>query len=389
MRITIIAVFALLVVGLGAGPSRSQTIRAQLPAEIPPPSYTGRQYVDSKGCVYIRAGVAGNVTWVPRVDRNRRQICGYQPSLSAAGLAQARPPTVADSPAPEILTLGPQDRPVRTRQSAPAEPAAAAPVAVATARPEPATAPVAVRPAPVRAAETRPAAATVTSATLPTERTRVVPRHVFDDRQNTRSVSVPRGYRPVWTDDRLNPHRAERTLAPSLAAATPVVPRGFRAAWGDERLSLRRAQGSPAGEAASDAIWSRTVPRPLLPVATQGQIVVASNNARQGNSPYWVPPVARPQPVARLSTRSEAQAAPLLPALQAKPAYIRVATFAAASDARRAAEALARSGLTMRLGATAGGVSVVLAGPYKTSEAAGNALARLRQAGYGGAVLMR
>lgn len=55
-------------------------------AELPPAGYSGKQYVDSKGCIYIRAGLAGNITWVPRVTRDRRQVCGYKPSLAATGV---------------------------------------------------------------------------------------------------------------------------------------------------------------------------------------------------------------------------------------------------------------------------------------------------------------
>jgi hypothetical protein len=41
---------------------------------------------------------------------------------------------------------------------------------------------------------------------------RVVPKHVYENRRNTTNVSVPKGYRKVWKDERLNPRRAEQTL---------------------------------------------------------------------------------------------------------------------------------------------------------------------------------
>lgn len=53
------------------------------PAELPPADFLSRQYIDSRGCVFLLddAGL-----WVPRVARDGSPICGYPPTLSARGI---------------------------------------------------------------------------------------------------------------------------------------------------------------------------------------------------------------------------------------------------------------------------------------------------------------
>ncbi len=77
---------ALLVTALSGG--GGQAAPGMEPKELPPAGYGGNQYVDSDGCVFLRAGLAGQTTWVPRFNRDRQPVCGYEPTFPA-GLVDA------------------------------------------------------------------------------------------------------------------------------------------------------------------------------------------------------------------------------------------------------------------------------------------------------------
>jgi SPOR domain len=601
MKVTRFIAYTVLATSFGFSALHAKSLRDGVtPAEFPPATFKGEQYVDSKGCIYIRAGIDGNVTWVPRVSRKRQQVCGYKPSLTAAQIASA-PITKPSGPAPVQITVAPTaaspSKPApaaaakkpRTTSAAPAPVAAAAstPVAVAAAPAKPAaratrrapeplvfvnpppervaaatvpTAPTtarttAPRPAPVpllfvnpppekvAAAQvptatttTRPARHTASSRPEPqplvyvnnppavqttssaaratpasttaagndtcsgasalsrqyinsnarfpvrcgpqtqsavtayvpstTQRTptpppaarpvpapvqsavaapvptpavaplapatasttvraqnngscpgasafsqqyinssakypvrcgpqaaspvtsyrgaagtgrvqaadtttRIVPRHVYENRQNAKNVQVAEGYQNVWKDDRLNPHRAERTAAPIVVRIPSRTPSGYKPAWDDDRLNTARAKGTAAGDAQSNQIWTQRLPRELIvpPVPADKQIVVLSSR----NSTA---------PVARTSTRSAPKATGQV---AGTPKYVRVAAYDSDASARSVAKKLAQSGLPMRLGTvTKKGKSyrVVLAGPFVSTEQANAALAKVRGAGY-------
>ncbi len=67
------------------------------PAELPPPDFPAQQYIDSKGCVFLRKDQG----WVARVARDDTPLCGYPPTMSARRLSPDQVMTQAPAPAPQ------------------------------------------------------------------------------------------------------------------------------------------------------------------------------------------------------------------------------------------------------------------------------------------------
>ncbi|MFG6563064.1 SPOR domain-containing protein [Sulfitobacter sp. 1A13421] len=477
MTLTRSIAMAMIVAALGVGGSQTQAqdSRSQ-PAEFPPSSYKGKQYVDSAGCVFIRAGIDGNVSWVPRMSRAREQICGFQPTngvkVAEAKVEAARtkvepapaktpPVRVAEASAPKAKPKAPVARPAPqkvVRRVAPAPVRASAPKVVRETAPRPVpvvpSKPVALAapapagfvtacpgasplsqrymrrgdgysvrcgpqaepivtgrlapsspqrgtaPQPYRSAGVMPGVATAPArivapaavaapvvsakpARAVGTQTRIVPKHVAINRVNTTNVKVPKGYRKVWEDDRLNPHRAEQTLegrADMLLVWTQTLP--------------RRLVNKATGE---DVTAKVPLIYPYLDIETQrrklgrvkiverdGQVVKRVLRYRNAAPIHRDARPIKKAPV--YSSRSAPTAQP-----STKAGYVQVGVFGSPANAQRAARQIAALGLPARIGKqTRGGKTYhsVQAGPIAGGSAQA-ALGQLRRAGYRDAYLRR
>ncbi|PRY94511.1 hypothetical protein BCF33_0102 [Hasllibacter halocynthiae] len=262
----ILAVAALWAGGLSALPVAAQGLRlAGPPAELPPSSFEGRQYIDSRGCIYVRAGFEGAESWVPRVGRDRRQLCGARPTVSDAGMQAVAPgaglPAAGPLPDPAALSggcLGPAGAHAPTRGCGAVDGAAALPAAQYDAVSD--DIPVGDERLASDGAIRRVLAGTVIADTsrgpirvrIGAERALagaqpvvvpgglVVPRIVARP-EAVAPVAIPPGYRAVAFDDgRLNPDRGPRSIAGSFAAQltwTNTTPRRLRSPLRSEQLT--------------------------------------------------------------------------------------------------------------------------------------------------------
>lgn len=104
-----LAMTAILMTGLSAGTASALTLQqAASPKEAPPASYKGDVFVDSRGCVYVRATVGTKVNWVPRLSRDRKSVvCGLTPTTGSGSQVAAAPPKPIAPPAPAPLEAAP------------------------------------------------------------------------------------------------------------------------------------------------------------------------------------------------------------------------------------------------------------------------------------------
>lgn len=315
------------------------------PAETPPTTFTDEQYVDSKGCVFLRADYGDQIIWMPRLTHERTQMCGYPPTAMAASA-----PAVVEPKAKPVAKT-----PAKSARKAPAKKRPAPVVQVVKLSPE-------------RAAELVP--------------------------------TPPRGYKHAWKDGRLNPNRGKQTLGGVVeqdriwARTTPM---DLREAETEVPPPLRIVVRHPDGtvsEHAGVVVSTKGDGSRVVRVDGLYDVTVAAREpavapATGDVAPaVAVAPAVSPAPAVAAPAPAPA-APPAAPALAADEVLlVRVGTYGVPENADRAVATLSGLGLGVGL-RQSGTLQVVYAGPYHSPDAAKAALAAARKAGFDDAVVVR
>jgi hypothetical protein len=335
MTVSRLAILAAVAAISGASAVSAQSLRnLSTPAEFPPASFAGNQYVDSKGCVFIRAGVGANTNWVPRLTGARQQMCGFEPSLARAAPApqpQAAPqtrtatapaPRAQPAPQPQARAAAPTTQP-RTAAAPPPRAQQQPPRVVATApAPRQQAAPQqtvrVAAPAPVRATAPAPQVVRVEVTTVPprptgTARVLTPPdpgrtacagasgvsaaymvQHngspVRCGPQTAPYVTYARGSGPRGAVDSAAPRPGTRATPATVPPQTRVAPRhvyqeqvtslagiavppGMKPVWDDDRLNPQRAHQTFEGREQMQVMWTNTVPQRLVDRRTGADVI--------------------------------------------------------------------------------------------------------------------
>lgn len=364
-----------------------------VPAEVPPESFTGNQYIDSRGCVFIRAGVDGATNWIPRVTRDRKLVCGFQPTNTGGSTA------VAAVDEPELIELTPTTPTTTTQTVATTTASVAAPAPrKTTVRPKPVVLP-SLTPrtaAPVLAAPAQPVATQVTGgcSNMPAQSRKYLQHSSSNVRCGSQAQAIrgglgapSAGYQMPGYQDHdgtmvvANGAVSGQPAAPgSVAPGTHIIPKhlyqshqyavhsgeppeGYRHTWTDDRLNPYRGVQTFEGQQAMAQVWDTSKPLMKAPKykAPAANYSVSTRGAPAGNTMVLTPNT-----------------------------YVQVAAYGSADDAQRVAQRVRKLGVPVRIGRMSQGygeVRLVLMGPFYNSHDAQNALSKARSAGYANAYI--
>lgn len=363
------------------------------PINPPPASFKGQQFVDSRGCLFLRAGFGGVVNWVVRVDRSHKPICGQRPTggsaAQAAVVADMAPDAQVRPAAPTQVAAAPQLAAQQPSAKAYTASNVATPISgvgcyadapkleqveivggtvlVCTRgdgtasgwRPPsydamPAPAQVAAKTAPLMAAPVVVAPVRATAAPVQVVQVQIA---------TPRPVAAPQP-QPVY---------APRTL--------PKPPKGWTYAWKDDRLNPMRGIGTAQGQAEQDQVWRRTVP-----------MVLVTEKAPPRRWMKWNPPaqpVLAPAPAMR--TNVATMSAPAQPTAQAAGGrLVQIGSFGDPANAKGVMARVSALGLPVSVArSTKKGktLQTIYAGPFASMTEANSGLASLHSAGFADAFL--
>ncbi len=381
--------------------------RASGPAELPPAGFGGKQFVDSRGCTFTRAGINGQPTWIPLVDRARNQICGGLPTFAAppalkpfefaneTGNSATPPAPVAEAPKP-VATPKPAPKPVITAKPKPVAPKpakVAPPIKTIASKPvTPAPAPKVVEP-PKPAVQ--PNVKRITRADVCQGSITVSPTYL--NAATNQPVNCANGAK-MPSRVKVNPRPLKIVTAPPaapVAAPKPPVKTVTKNPAKPAAKKLTLAQACAQATQSGKTFINKATGKPIVcPQAAPSKVALAPvSKPPKGFKPVWKdgrlnPNRGLPKTAGVVSTKSVAPAAKSTTAGR----YVQVGTFGVASNASATAARLKAMGLPVRvLQSTRGGKTyrTVLAGPFTNSSALNNGLGKARSAGFSDAFVRK
>jgi len=411
-------------VAVAAGATFAVAQSLATPAEFPPTSYTGTQYVDSTGCAFVRAGNGAFVNWVPRVNPKREHLCGFQSTRLSnnAATTEAAGPIITFTDTPET-----QPAPAQVAAApAPAPAAVAAPVprrvtlaevcegkfGVQTGFATASGAPVDCGPAPVVATASAPATAdplplpaalfgTAPAAAEPARAAATTTSRMTLAQACSGRYGVQAGFISGTTGQPIDcgPAPAPSVVASAAPAPSSNTPRRVTldqicteiAATG--RSVINAATGSPVVCPSANAPTQLASAAPVTPPAGYER---AWDDDRI-NPSRGVRRITREQAIAEgliagsnstVSTRSVAPSSVRAPAAATSHRYVQVGSFGDQANADRlAARFQARGWPVTFSNATIGGqaVKIVILGPFSQPAQLQTGLQAARAAGFGDA----
>ena len=378
------------------------------PAEFPPDSFAGNQYVDSNGCAFIRAGISGVVNWVPRMNRQREPLCGFEPTFGgAAPVTEATPVVAEEEAAPVVAETAPvveETVPVveeaEVAAVVPSTPAVTEAVETVATVPATTTRPVATTTATTPAVTQSPAVITVPATVIepvvpPTPR-RMTLAEACEGRTGVIAGFVTASGAPVDCGRGAAAAEPRRVTLSEICAEIAVTGQTF----------INQATGQPVACPGTSRTTATATTRSVfggIPASNPQGLTARDVQPTAGYRSAWddgrvnpnrgLPPATTTTTQGLVATHSSMSvpAATVAPATTAHR-WVQVGSFGDPDNAARTATRLQSMGLPVAFAnVTRNGqaLRVVAAGPFASAEELNRALQAARSLGFGDAFTRR